>query len=273
MPWYTNVAAMAGAAAPAPDIDTDATAWKSAVVTAGGTVSDTRLGLVSDLIGSLKTAGVWAKLDRLWLFAAENTQSATIDLAARISATPTGSPTFTADRGYTGSTSAYLDTGFNPSTATTPHYALDSAHISFWLRTSIADGTAVQMGSSTGTVTGATSISVSWNGSLFFAMNDPNTDAGRSAPVTRSGYWTVSRISSTTATAYQDGGSAVDNSIASAAVPNENILVNGLFNFGGAYTNGTTEQFSMASIGGGLTAQNVADFHTALSTYMTAVGA
>ena len=46
--------------------------------------------LVNDLIVGLKTDGVWTKLDRLWIFAAENAKSSIIDMVGLASSTPTG---------------------------------------------------------------------------------------------------------------------------------------------------------------------------------------
>ena len=61
-----------------------------------------RQTVVDTLIKGLKTNGIWAKLDSMWVFAAENSQSALIDLKALVTGTATTSPTFTADYGYTG---------------------------------------------------------------------------------------------------------------------------------------------------------------------------
>ena len=56
------------------------------------------------------TDGVWAKLDQIWIFAAENAKSALIDLKGLATATSTGgiAPSFTADRGYTGNAAERL---------------------------------------------------------------------------------------------------------------------------------------------------------------------
>src|SRR5262249_57621708 len=98
--------------------DGDTLAWQSAVQGAGGAVGYAQLGFVDRLIFDLKAANVWAGLDRLWLFAAENSQQALIDLVARAGATAVNSPTFTATRGWQGNgTSSYLHSHFNPPTA------------------------------------------------------------------------------------------------------------------------------------------------------------
>ncbi|WP_336802535.1 hypothetical protein, partial [Kaistia sp. MMO-174] len=62
-----------------------------------------RKKLYNDLIVSLKTAGVWAKLDALYVLAAADAQAARQNLVANAyNISASGSPVFTADRGYTG---------------------------------------------------------------------------------------------------------------------------------------------------------------------------
>jgi hypothetical protein len=83
---------------------------------------------------------VWAKLDALWMPAIStvghtNEQAvANLNLvSSNYTLAPNGSPTFTADRGYTGgadhNTTVWLDTGFNPATGS-PHFVSGEAHIS-----------------------------------------------------------------------------------------------------------------------------------------------
>ena len=94
-----SVAVMTPAAAGGDEAET--TAWVAEVVSNGGTVSAGRQTIVNDLIAGLKADGVWIKLDRLWLFAAEDQPSALTDLVGLTLATAVNSPTFTADEGYT----------------------------------------------------------------------------------------------------------------------------------------------------------------------------
>jgi hypothetical protein len=68
-------------------------------------------------INALKAAGIFSKLDMFYLFAQPTAALAGVDLIAGRSLSITGSPTFTANKGYTGDgVSAFLDTGYNPST-------------------------------------------------------------------------------------------------------------------------------------------------------------
>ncbi|MEI6204900.1 MAG: hypothetical protein WCP68_23385 [Enhydrobacter sp.] len=82
--------------------DPDANAWADAVQGAGGFVTGSQRRRVAALIRSLKAAGVWPLLDRLWLFAAENNVQALIDLKAIATATLVNSPTGLHDSGRCG---------------------------------------------------------------------------------------------------------------------------------------------------------------------------
>ena len=102
----------------------------------------TRKGHIDTLIGALKTAGVWTKLDVFYMFAALDIQSSLLNWKSSsydCTRVNLADGSFTVDRGWTtdGSTS-YIDTGFNPSTAG-GIYALNSA--SFGTRNLIDNNT------------------------------------------------------------------------------------------------------------------------------------
>jgi hypothetical protein len=109
------------------------------------------LGAYDALICRLATDTVWSKLDALWMPASDDAthtpaiaQSiANLNLKAASGCTtacytlvPTGSPTFVADRGYgatsyDASTTVWIDTGFNASTAGGQAVS-GAAHMSVW---------------------------------------------------------------------------------------------------------------------------------------------
>lgn len=108
--------------------DASVVVWLAAVTAAGGAVSVGRVRLIDGLVKSLKDCGVWERLDRLWIFAAENQAQALIDLVGLGRATALNEPSFIADLGYAfdGSTQ-YIDTGFDAAAAAVPKYARNSA--------------------------------------------------------------------------------------------------------------------------------------------------
>jgi hypothetical protein len=250
-------------------LDPDALAWSSAVVAAGANVSGTQLNNVSTLIRGLKADGVWSSLDRLWLFAAENSTQARRDLVARAVATPQNSPTFTANRGYAGDAlSAYIDTGFNPASGS-PHYARDSANFGAWQYLApTAVGGCGYLGTD------------SVNNGVYFntGSNVPagvNTNTGSpmisALPGAASYLVEAERTASTAQAIYQNAVSVATKNDASVAVVSRNFFALAVNSGSGAvlFSDGG---ISAAFIGSSLSASQRAARYRVLRTYMTAVG-
>lgn len=106
--------------------------------------NSTRQGHINTLITSLKNAGVWTKLDALYLTAAHDTQAARLNWkSTSYTLTAVGTPTYTTDRGVsTLAAGSYFDSGFNPSTAGGV-FVQNSAHLGYWAQT---DADAVHTG-------------------------------------------------------------------------------------------------------------------------------
>lgn len=77
--------------------------------------TDARKTVINTFITSLKTAGVWDKLDAMYVFAAANQQAALLNwIADTNNATAENSPAFTADEGIQGNgTNSYDNTFTN----------------------------------------------------------------------------------------------------------------------------------------------------------------
>jgi hypothetical protein len=84
--------------------------------------------LQNQLVLDLKTGGIWTKLDTFAVFATDgNSDFALIDWKRLSQFTAVNSPTFTTNVGFSGnSTSAYVNTNFNPSTSGV-NYTLNNA--------------------------------------------------------------------------------------------------------------------------------------------------
>lgn len=260
--------------APAPiGLDASTIAWAAAVVANGGTVSAPREGLINDLIVGLKNDGIWPTLDRLWILAAENTQSALTDLVGLQLAVANGGPAFNVDNGYTGvdsSTTVYIDTGFNPSTAVGPQFVRDSAHISAWSDTN------VQASATGGAILGLYNVTNStyllpWyvDNNSYFGINAGQNGVALAAAT---GHWLASRTGPNTNSGYRNGASVLAINNASVAVLNGNFYILLRNDVGTGPDTGTPNEVSMASIGGGLSPTQITNFYNRLRTYMTAVG-
>lgn len=157
-----------------------------------------RKALIDTMVGVLKAAGVWSKLDALYIMAAHDSRAARRNwIADAYNLTPTSSPTFTADQGYAGDGStSYLSTGFNPATAVSPKFVQNSAHLAAWSRTQLQGENAV-LGNSNSLLTprsGSDAFAARVNGNSGQNVGSANpsllTTSGRCRIVRR----TVSRI-------------------------------------------------------------------------------
>jgi hypothetical protein len=239
--------------------DAATTAWINAVVAAGGSVSVNRKGLIDALIVGLKADGIWVKLDRLTLFANENSISARWDLVTPTSQTTvTGAPPFTPDRGYTVDVTNILNLSYNAA-LNAVHFAANSAHIGTWNQANavsasplIADAGISQL-------------------HLFPKLDSDNkvyiriNDAGPGVAISDPRGWLVGSRSPGGAPGndrdiYQNGTLLGTASIVPNAILNSPQYL---------YSGGPCAAFSF---GGSLTAADQLAFYNRLRTYMTAVG-
>lgn len=92
--------------------------------------TEARKALIDSTVKRLQLGGVWARLTKLVMLAAANEQASLVDWKnPSLAFTKSGTPTFTADRGFTGDgVSGYLDSGVSWATLV----AQDDA--SLWVR-------------------------------------------------------------------------------------------------------------------------------------------
>lgn len=238
-------------------------------------LDSTHIAAYTALLNGLDTDGLTSKLDVLHVYATQDSTTALLNLvSSSYNGTAYGSPTFTADRGFTGvdgSTSVYIDTGFNPSTASVPQYVRNSAHVSAWsLRSAVAGG------GSSGIIIGAQNAGVQAtvfprysDGNSYYRMNGSGISGISNSDGT--GHYLANRSSSSAVQGYKNGSSALSASDTSVAVFNSNIYVLAQ-NDTSTPATGFGGQVPMASIGSSLSSTDATNFYNRLRTYMTAVG-
>jgi hypothetical protein len=212
------------------------------------------------LIKALLAAGVWAKLDVLYVFAAVDQATALTNLVqATFGGTAAGAPTFTVDQGFTGASTKYIDSGFNPTTAVSPKYVQDNASIFAWGNLVTASA-----GPLVGLVSGT-------NVQLFGRNTDDKNyyiiNGGTLGPVNSdgSGLWTGVRTASNAIQSYRNGVSVATGSTASTATSNSTIT----FMRNNAAYYPALEY--CAGLGQSLSSGNALALYNALHTYMQAV--
>lgn len=228
--------------------------------------TNSRALLIDTLVGSLKTAGVWSKLDAFYMLAAADAQSSLLNwVSTSYNLTAVNSPALVVDQGYTGDGStSYLDTGFNPTTAPSPKFVQDSASMAMWARTNLNNA-----GSSSSDM-GNTNAQINRQGAVSGqSTGRANTGAGiLIGPGAYPGEACWSRTAAAVWEGYAQGvdvGGGVDASVAMTNAPVRLLSVNsGLFG---------VNQIASARIGSGLSAGEVLASYNAVRTYLQAIGA
>lgn len=259
--------------------------WKEAVVTDGGSVSGTQLGRVDTLVGALKTANVWNKLDRLWIYAGESdAHQAKIDLKNRSSHTITVSPTLSA-AGYLGNGSTqFIDTNFNPR-ANGVNYVRGSASIFAYVsasRTTAQDWITVGVNKFDSENEYAyLEVNVNDGGSKGVGLVAGTGAVDARGTVTNAqGFLLISGTSTTQLDLYKNGNTTPiatnSSNVASDRTADNTFYVLG-FNYGGSFgLNGlqspSGDKVACAGFAAGLNATEQAALASAINTYMTAWG-
>lgn len=230
----------------------------------------TRKGQLNTLIAALKTAGVWTKLDALYIMAAHDAQAARVNAIDPASvATVSGAQVFTADRGYAGDgTASYINTGFNPTTAVSPKYTRDDAHMGLWTNTAVTSS-----GGDMGITAYAIVAPNVFGNARWYANLNAVISASNSPAATGHYVWT--RRASNACEYYRNGVSMTTSAGASGNPVNAKFFLN-------ASNSSTTDTATPANFSANreaaahwgsklTTAENLA-LYNAMNTYLTAVG-
>jgi len=229
----------------------------------------TRKGHIHDLVEGLVADGIWAKLDRLWVFAAHAENSSLLDwihpTVAGNACTNVDSTAFVVDEGYTGDgTNDYLNTNTSVSTDVT-YFTQNSASAAIYCRTNVAEDNDDFGAYGAG---GDVSFTLRNSGNECDWRLNLNGDETEASITDSTGMWIMSRLDSDTAYLYRNGSEIdVDNS-STTGLPTADLYI---LNAPGG-EGPSTKQISMAALGGYLTATEAANFTTRFETFMDALG-
>ncbi len=228
------------------------------------------------LINGLVTDSVWSKLDVLHIYATADSTTALLNLCSTsFNGTSHGSPSFTADRGFTGSSGSstvFIDTGFNPASGS-PQFVQNSAHHSVWNLSAFDTDVPGPIGhnSAANAIRNQLMPRYTGDGNAYFVVNSAGAAAAVAAQGAQTGHYLGNRSSSSAVQGYKAGSSiATNNSSTSASPPNNNFYSLAGNNNGAAI--GSPMQLACISIGASLSSTDVTNFYNRLRTYMTAVG-
>lgn len=229
-----------------------------------------RRRLISNTIQLLEQYNLWNRLDVFWATASATTQLSGLNWKDpnSFALTAVNSPTFVADRGYTGDGStSYLTTGFNISSSGL--LSQNNAHAGIWMRTTPdAAINRLSLGAinTNGIQVGSNNVGSAILSRAFAAASDVQTG------VPLLGHVVASRSGATAGTVWKNGVLLASPVTASAAPPSTTVYLLARNNNGTAdsFSNG---QIAAAHIGQNLTAADMQALYFILNRYMMAVGA
>jgi hypothetical protein len=228
--------------------------------------SAARQNVYATLIDALVSAGVWAKLDALFLYASADSATSLTNLVQEphrgFLDVSTGAPTFTVDRGWSANGAAgftSVNTNFNPSTAG-GNYTQNDAMLCAWQAGVTQENAALI----TNTLNDSKSeIFPRWSdGKTYWAINGNGTEIASTAPANGSGFWLAQRTGTSACEIHNNDILIGTSSNASAALDNSFIVVNPVANTA-----------ACLGIGGSLSADQQTAFYNAVHAYMISVGA
>lgn len=227
-----------------------------------------RKDLIDAAVVALKSAGVWTKLDALYAFAAADSQAALINWKApgTFNCTEVNAPVFTADQGFTGASTKYLDSGFNPTTAPSPKFVQDSASAFAWSNTNVQIIGGI-IGENVATASTTTMIYPRYNDNNVYSRINQATANVQIASSDSTGFWSINRSASNLQTLYKNASSLNTNATASNAPTNASMkfLI-------GSVSEPWTGQCCGGGIGSSLNSTEQTALYNALRTYLTGVG-
>jgi hypothetical protein len=258
--------------------DPDATAFLSAA----GITDPTQSDAVTALVVALKAASLWTKMKAVWPMVGGTASThkwnlidpRDLDAAFRLTFYTGGhelGSTHSTALGYipnpvdNATNGGYADTHLVPLT----HLAQNDTHLSFYGTRNTAAGDKCDMGAyNWDAAAGRFHIIGRYIGDAFYygmaeggATAVTNTDA--------SGLLVATRTASNAQAAYRNGSQLGSSTGSSIGLPTTSVLIGAI----NGYTTGTTDRScGFASVGSGLTAQNVADLYTAVQAFQTTLG-
>lgn len=225
------------------------------------------------LIGTLHAAGLWDKLNGLWVLWAHDEQAGRVNIKVPESvATRVSAMAFVPGVGFQGNgSSSYLDTGFNPATMGDGIYTQNSAHISTFITSDnggsgVGNGLVGQIGGNSSNTGSFWLLPRRLSSTIRHGLNRGGEFLDTTTPQDSSaGFTLVSRTAADALGIYKGGALLDTGSYASDGVCSASF---GIASAIGAHSNAT---HGAASIGAGLDEDEVARLFHALDAHRRAI--
>jgi len=226
---------------------------------------------IDSLIVALKADTIWSKADLIYMYAAEDTGSAKVNWkSSNYTSTIVGSPTFTANQGFTGNgSSAYLKTNWVPSTNGV-NYLIDSSSVLAYVRTNVTETKPVIAGNNLGG-TNFTRITPRNLSNLYEGI--VNGNASSTIAVNNStGMFSLIRSGATVLKLYKNDTLKLTSASSSNALSNQGLYVLARNN-GGTAADFTTRQVAFIMVGGKFSDYTQTVIHRRIEWYLNRINA
>jgi hypothetical protein len=233
--------------------DSDAQAFFDRVTTAGGSLSTTEQDAVNTLVVQMKADGIWTKMKAIYPMVGASAAACAQNLkSSSFTGSFSAGWTFASTGVTSNGTSAFFDTNLNQST----HITNTSQHISYYSRTDSS--------LDPGEIGIATSNTFLLLRSGFYSnqcdSNFVNT------PQNLKGFYLGSRTSSSLRRGFYNGAQVHETTNTPNATSSLNYYI-GALNSNGVAGFFSPKECAFASIGDGLTNDNVSDLYTAVQAF------
>lgn len=254
--------------------DADAIAYIEALMAEGVIVNKTQATAVDNLVVGMKSDGIWSKMKAVYpmIGGTAATHKYNLvdprDLDAAYRLTFTGSPTHSTNGIAWNGTSQYANTYLNPSTT----LAQNSAHLTYYSRTnSSIEGS--EMGIYSGVTGGGLYINMNFGGDEYRAVNSAETAGASGLGSNSNGFYQASRASGSNEFHKLKNGTVTTSSKTSTTMLNGNLYLGclNLINEGIPDTF-SNRQCAFASIGDGLSSDEMDDYYTLVQAFQTSLG-
>ena len=250
--------------------DADAQAFFDRVDTAGGTLSATEQDAVNTLVVQMKADGIWTKMKAIYPMVGASAAACAQNLkSSSFTGTFTSGWTFASTGATPNGTSAYMNTGLNPSLQT--NWSSNN-HQSFYSRTQTPSGAGWNMGVGdvfSGKPLFGLSVVRSSNIAIYDSGNFPNARTSSSETDARA-FWLGSCTASNTRKLIKNGSVITSNTNTDTnAAPNNVIYLGALKDTSTIGDQFMPQQCAFSSIGDGLTDTEASDLYTAVQAFQT----
>lgn len=250
----------------ASSVDADATAFFLRVTTAGGTLTTTEQSAIDTLVKSLKSNGLWTKMQAIYPMVGASAAACAQNLkSASYTATFGGAITYSANGITSNGTTGYMDTGFNPSL----HNSAGSSHLSYYSRTAVTESK-VDIGCYGSGYANPNQLAIHFGGGItYYNPNGTSDSQVRINETNSQGLFIASRTSSTVIFGKRNNNTATNGTLSEARNNVKIFILAASVNNNPEFFN--TKQCALASIGDGLTTTDASNFYTAVQAFQTSL--